>query len=82
MTTNYSRRLFLGSFAAAALARPRSAAGAPLQAVTAKGPGPARGKTQNIDSEIREYRDKDTGARVWQLTGDGSDNVHLYFTSE
>jgi len=82
MTTDYSRRFFLGSFAAAALSRPRSAAGVPLQAVSAKGTGGARGKTQKIDSEIREYRDPDTGARVRQLTGDGSDNVHLYFTSE
>lgn len=41
-----------------------------------------RGRTQKVDSEIKEYRDADTGARVMQLTGDGSDNVHLYFTSE
>jgi len=81
MTTDYSRRFFLGSFAAAALVRPRSAAGVPLQAA-GEGTGGARGKTQKVDSEIREYRDKDTGARVMQLTGDGSDNVHLYFTSE
>ncbi len=31
---------------------------------------------------MKEYKDQDTGARVMQLTGDGSDNVHLYFTSE
>jgi oligogalacturonide lyase len=42
----------------------------------------ARGRTQRVDSEVKEYRDVDTGARVMQLTGDGSDNVHLYFTSE
>jgi len=41
-----------------------------------------RGRTQRVDSEIQEHRDADTGARVMQLTGDGSDNVHLYFTSE
>ncbi|MBI4875851.1 MAG: hypothetical protein HY822_14540 [Acidobacteria bacterium] len=42
----------------------------------------ARGRTQRVDSEVKEFRDPDTGARVMQLTGDGSDNVHLYFTSE
>lgn len=42
----------------------------------------ARGKTQRVDAEIKEYRDPETGARVRRLTGDGSDNVHLYFTSE
>ena len=42
----------------------------------------ARGRSQRVDSEIREYKDPETGARVIQLTGDGSDNVHLYFTSE
>lgn len=41
----------------------------------------ARGKTISIASEIKEYRDKATGARVRRLTGDGSDNVHPYFTS-
>ena len=41
-----------------------------------------RGRIQRIDSEVKEYKDPDTGARVMQLTGDGSDNVHLYFTSE
>jgi oligogalacturonide lyase len=42
----------------------------------------ARGRTQNIASEVKEFKDPDTGARVVQLTGDGSQNVHLYFTSE
>lgn len=37
---------------------------------------------QRVDDEIKESRDPDTGARLRQLTGDGSDNVHLYFTSE
>lgn len=41
-----------------------------------------RGKTQNVGPEIKEFRDPDTGARVRRLTGDGSDNVHLYLTSE
>lgn len=42
----------------------------------------ARGRTLQVDSEIKEYKDPETGARVMQLTGDGSDNVHLYFTSD
>ena len=41
-----------------------------------------RGSTLRVDSEVKEFKDPDTGARVMQLTGDGSDNVHLYFTSE
>ena len=40
-----------------------------------------RGKIQNIRSEIKEYKDSRTGARVRRLTGDGSCNVHPYFTS-
>ena len=40
-----------------------------------------RGKTSNIRGEIKEYKDPKTGARVRQLTGDGSSNVHPYFTS-
>jgi len=42
----------------------------------------ARGRTERVESEVKEYRDADTGARVMQLTGGDSDNVHLYFTSE
>ncbi len=34
-----------------------------------------------FDAQIEEYRDPDTGALVRRLTGDGSDNAHLYFTS-
>lgn len=41
----------------------------------------ARGKVQQIRSEIKEYKDSKTGARVRRLTGDGSSNVHPYFTS-
>jgi oligogalacturonide lyase len=41
-----------------------------------------RGRTWRVDSEIKEFKDPETGARVMQLTGDGSHNVHLYFTSE
>ena len=40
------------------------------------------GRTTSIAGEIKELKDAVTGARVVQLTGDGSDNVHLYFTSE
>ena len=35
-----------------------------------------------VSDEIQEYKDDETGSRVRRLTGDGSDNVHLYFTSE
>lgn len=41
-----------------------------------------RGSSMRVSDEIMEYRDEETGARVRRLTGDGSDNVHLYFTSE
>lgn len=34
-----------------------------------------------LEAQIDEYRDEHTGALVRRLTGDGSDNVHLYFTS-
>src|SRR5512133_87999 len=48
----------------------------------ARGAASGRGKTQRIDSEAKEFKDADTGARVLRPTGDGSDNVHLCFTSE
>ncbi len=34
-----------------------------------------------FEAKTEEYQDPDTGARVRRLTGDASDNVHLYFTS-
>jgi len=40
------------------------------------------GRTLDVAGEIKEFKDSETGARVVQLTGGGSDNVHLYFTSE
>ena len=40
-----------------------------------------RGTVQEVRSEIKEYKDPKTGVRVRQLTGDGSSNVHPYFTS-
>ncbi len=39
----------------------------------------ARGDITQAQGE--EYRDEETGAVVRRLTGDGSDNHHLYFTS-
>jgi len=41
-----------------------------------------RGTTQRVTDEIKESKDPETGARVRRLTADGSDNVHIYFTSE
>ena len=41
-----------------------------------------RGSSMRVGDEITDYQDEETGARVRRLTGDGSDNVHLYFTSE
>lgn len=41
-----------------------------------------RGNSLRVRDEIMDYRDEETGARVRRLTGDGSDNVHLDFTSE
>jgi oligogalacturonide lyase len=40
-----------------------------------------RGKVQDVRSEIKEYKDSKTGGRVRRLTGDGSSNIHPYFTS-
>ncbi len=40
-----------------------------------------RGKVLQVHGEIKEYKDPKTGARVRRLTGDGSSNVHPYFTS-
>lgn len=40
-----------------------------------------RGKVQQVRDEIKEYKDSKTGARIVRLTGDGSSNVHPYFTS-
>jgi oligogalacturonide lyase len=54
---------------------------APAGQTPAKGSG-GRGTTRDVGAEIREHRDDETGARVRRLTADGSDNVHIYFTSE
>jgi len=88
------RRSFLGRLASVPVAAGlASAAGTPpaQQTTTPEVPpkttsggaqSGAIGRTERINGEIKEHRDPDTGARVRQLTGDGSDNVHLYFTSE
>jgi oligogalacturonide lyase len=39
------------------------------------------GKVLQVRGEIKEYKDPKTGALVRRLTGDGSSNVHPYFTS-
>ena len=44
--------------------------------------GGGRGTTQHVKGEIEEHKDEETGARVRRLTSDGSDNVHIYFSSE
>ncbi len=89
-----ARRSFLGQLAgipvAAGLAQaagiPAAQQGAPPRPQEKAPSGGAKsgaiGKTQRVDGEVKEYRDPETGARVMQLTGDGSDNVHLYFTSQ
>ncbi len=79
------RRLFLARAAVlggAAVALPSLnlaiAAEPPRNASPAAG---GRGKVLQVRGEIKEYKDSKTGARVRRLTGDGSSNVHPYFTS-
>jgi len=63
-------------------AEPPSNAGQPTGLRQAQASEAAvRGKTQDIRGEIKEYKDPRTGARVRRLTGDGSSNVHPYFSS-
>jgi oligogalacturonide lyase len=90
------RRGFLASLAAlggtAALAAattspellvPKDDTGTASQATTAPAPPASdRGKVTNIRGEMKEFKDPKTGARILQLTGNGSNNVHPYFTSE
>lgn len=40
------------------------------------------GQVTDVRSEIKEYKDPKTGARIIQLTSNGSNNVHPYFTTE
>jgi oligogalacturonide lyase len=44
-------------------------------------PATGKGRVQQVRGELKEYKDPKTGARIRRLTGDGSDNVHPYFTS-
>lgn len=78
-----TRRAFLEQAGGLALATTavagRGRAGAQTGAAVSLGD---RGRTLDAGPEVKEYKDPDTGARVMQLTGGGSDNVHLYFTSE
>jgi oligogalacturonide lyase len=47
------------------------------------GPSPQDvGKVTNNKSETRTFKDPKTGARIVQLTSNGSNNVHPYFTSQ
>jgi ABC-type phosphate transport system substrate-binding protein len=84
------RRLFLTRLAAvggvAVSASSLSFASAAEPAQNSKPPDDkptpgGRGKVLQIRGEIKEYKDPKTGARVRRLTGDGSSNVHPYFTS-
>jgi oligogalacturonide lyase len=88
------RRHFLTDLAAAGGAAAVSVAAAnPLVAAEpAQEPKPAtgaaapaasggRGRVQDVRSEIKESKDPKTGGRVRRLTGDGSSNIHPYFTS-
>ena len=77
----------VGAAVAASVARrlvaaqePKASAGGEGRAANPSYTG-GRGKVQNVRGEIREYKDQKTGARVRRLTGDGSSNVHPYFTS-
>jgi len=91
-TNVFDRRLFLGRLAAlggvavsASALDFATAAGSPQNAGKVTGDtsskGAGRGRVSQIRSEIKEYKDPKTGARVRRLTGDGSSNVHPYFTS-
>src|SRR4051794_31513982 len=88
------RRDFLGGLAAlgaagalAATTGKTLAAEELMQSATAPAATPTtkpvgqRGRVLNIRDEIKEFKDPKTGARIRQLTSDGSNNVHPYFTS-
>ena len=78
------RRTFLKglAFAPAGLALTRL----PAWAAEPAAPQPAShgpiGRTLRVADEVKEFKDSETGARVMLLTGGGSDNVHLYFTTD
>lgn len=85
------RRLFLaGAAALGGAAASLAGASRVMAAETPQDPQPAagsppaaagRGTVRQVQSEIKEYKDPKTGARIRRLTGDGSSNVHPYFTS-
>lgn len=78
------RRSFLKglALAPAGLALSRAlAAGTDGKAPQPASHGPL-GRVFDVASEVKDYKDQETGARVMLLSGGGSDNVHLYFTSE
>jgi oligogalacturonide lyase len=76
-----------GAAALSAVATNPTVAGEPAQAPRPSAEGTtsattgSRGKVQDVRSEIKEYKDPKTGGRVRRLTGDGSSNIHPYFTS-
>ena len=80
---SFARRRFLRGLA---LAPAGLALSRLLAADAARSPQPAShgpiGRTFSVADEVKEYKDKETGARCRLLSGGGSDNVHLYFTSE
>ena len=91
--TSMDRRGFLtglavlgGGAALAAAATPELLTPKDEKATTAPsttGPSPKDvGKITNIKSEMKEFKDPKTGAKILQLTSDGSNNVHPYFTSQ
>ncbi|MHB8899769.1 MAG: oligogalacturonate lyase family protein [Thermoguttaceae bacterium] len=80
-----SRRPFLrnlsllaGGAAPAGTAPPVGTAGAAHTDPKSQG---GRGSVRRVAGEITESKDTETGVRVRRLTADGSDNVHLYFSS-
>src|SRR5579872_3400945 len=76
----------LAAAAAPELLVPKGAAPSPDGATTApSGPVPSPndvGKITNIRDEMKEFKDPKTGAKILQLTSNGSFNNHPYFTSE
>ena len=80
----------LGGGAALAAAAPAPEMLVPKDGATKANPVPSPaiidngkvGKITNIKSEMKEFKDPKTGARIVQLTSNGSNNVHPYFTTD
>jgi oligogalacturonide lyase len=53
----------------------------PATGTSAPAASGGRGTVQDVRGEIKESKDPKTGGRVRRLTGDGSSNIHPYFTS-